>query len=310
MVATVSVIVPFYGTTHSQRLELVAESILSQRGINVDFIVAGLNYATKVSTIRDLENHPKEESLDIARMGKIINNGIRLMKGDFTYISDADILLNNKEYLENLVQESLSSGNSLKRSPMRRLLLQDFKWFYQNVSLKGLELAIQALDLSQDYVVKPSQSNRPMKVFPKFENKRQKIFIASKSDFKDYLSNEENKCLEPIYFNQDRHCGAVFALTEELIKIGGYHEGFISWGVWDADVQWKLENQTGMRLIPSEKQFEVIHLDHPRGYFSKSKWEQDKELQKRRRAMGPKECIERDRKDYFGQEVLIYGKRR
>ena len=302
MVTTVSVIVPFYGTTHSQRLELTTDSILSQRRINVDFIVAGSNYATRVSTIRDLENHPKEESPDIVRMGKIINNGIRSARGDFTYISDADILLHNKEYLENLVQEALSSGKSLKRPPMRRLFLQDFKWFYQNISLRGLEEAIQRLDLSQDYVAKPSQASRPMRIFPKFENGRQKLFIASESDFKDYLSNEKNKGSEPVYFNQDRHCGAVFALTEELIKIGGYHEGFTSWGVWDADVQWKLENQTGMRLIPSGKEFEVIHLDHQRGYFSKSKWEHDRKLQERRRAMGAKDCIERDGEDYFGGE--------
>ncbi len=298
--ASVSVIVPFYGTSYSKRLELVAESILSQRGINIDFIVVGLNATTRVNDVSDLPKNSRENIPDIVRTGAVINKGLRLADGEFTYITDADVLLQNRHYLERLVGEYSSCGNSLKRPPMRRLLLQDFKWFCQNVSKNGLEDAMNNLDFSQDYIVKPRETIRPMKIFPKFENGGQKIFIASESDFQDYLSNEENKGSEPRYFNQDRHCGGVFASTEALVKIGGYHEGFISWGVWDADAQWKLESQQGMRLIPYQKEFEVIHLDHPKGYFFKSKWEHDKELQIRRRSAETEECIKRDREDYLG----------
>lgn len=301
MVQTVSVIIPFYGTAHSQRLELVVKSILSQERVNTDLIISGLNKATRIKNVDDVLVCPKEEEPKIVRVGGVINRGLKLAKGDFTYVSDADILLYNRAYLKKLVQEFASHG-SLKRPPMRRLLLQDFEWFCQNVSLKGLEDSLGDLDFSQDYVVKPEKSDRPMRVFPKFENGRQKTFIASESDFQDYLASRDNKGKEPVFFNQDRHCGAVFSLTEELVKVGGYHEGFVSWGVWDADMQWKLENQTGMRLIPYQKEFEVIHLDHPKGYFSKSKWEHDKELQIRRKSMGAEECIERDRKEYFGGE--------
>lgn len=300
MVPIVSVIIPFYGTSHPQRLELTIESILSQRGVNVELIVAGLSNATKVNSNDDLKNHPRKEIPEITKMGEVINRGLRLAGGNFTYISDADILLYNQEYLNNLVQELLFNKNALKRPPMRRLLLQDFEWFRQNVSLNGLENSVSELDFSQDYLVKPKNSNRQMRIFQKFENNRQKIFIASESDFQDYISRRDNEGKEPAFFNQNRHCGAVFALTEELIKIGGYHEGFTSWGVWDADVQWKLENQIGMKLIPYERKFEVIHLDHQRGYFSKTKWEMDKELQQKRRAIGFKECIKKDREDYLG----------
>jgi len=297
---TVSVIVPFYGTSYSKRLELVAESVLSQKNINVDFIIGGLNKATRINCLSDLLKHPKENVPDIVRTGVVINNGLRLAKGDFTYVSDADILLQNQNYLERLVQEHLASSTPLKRPPMRRLLLEDFEWFYSQVSSAGLEKALTLLDKSQEYVVKPKGSKRPMRVFPKFENGRQKVFIISESDFQEYISSEENKGSEPLYFNQDRHCGAVFTRTNDLIKIEGYHEGFISWGVWDADVQWKLENLTGMGLIPYNEDFSVIHLDHEKSHFSKSKWEHDRELQKIRRSIGPEECRRKDKGDYMG----------
>lgn len=301
MVTTVSVIIPFYGTANSQRLELVTEAILKQKGVDADLIVAGLNQAKRIGGNDDLENLPKENVSDSVKMGRIINNGLRLAKGEFTYITDADILLHNKNYLERLVHEVISDRASLKRPPMRRLLLQDFEWFYQNASLKGLEDSVNKLDFSQDYVVKPKGTTRPLRVFPKFENGKQKIFIASESDFQDYISSKDNQGKEPAFFNQDRHCGAVFSLTEELVKVGGYHEGFVSWGVWDADIQWKLEKQTGIRLIPYQKEFEVIHLDHLKGYFSRSKWEHDKTLQEMRRSIGARECIRKDKEDYLGE---------
>jgi len=301
MVTTVSIIIPFYGTVHSQRLELVTEAILAQKGGDADLIVAGLNQAKRIGGNEDLENLPKENAPDSVKMGRIINNGLRLAKGEFTYVTDADIMLHNKNYLERLVHEVVSDRVSLKRPPMRRLLLQDFEWFCQNVSLNGLENSVKELDFSQNYIVKPKNSIRPMRIFPKLENNKQKIFIASESDFQDYISSKDNKGKEPAFFNQDRHCGAVFSLTEELLKVGGYHEGFVSWGVWDADVQWKLEKQTGIRLIPYQKELEVIHLDHPKGYFSKSKWEQDKTLQEMRRLIGAEECIRKDKEDYLGE---------
>lgn len=300
MAVPVSVIVPFYGTSQSRGLELVAESILSQKGVDIDFVVAGLQATTRVKNRFDLSRHPKESVLEIVRTGAVLNNGLRLATGDFVYITDADILLPNQHYLEGLVQESLFTGTSLKRPIMRRLLIQDFDWFYSMVFSKGLENSITSLDTSQKYVVKPTGVERPMRVFPKFENERQKVFIASEKDFQDYISDERNKGSEPRFFNQDRHCGTTFASTDMLRDVGGYCEEFISWGVWDADVQWKLESIGGMGLIPKSKDFEVIHLDHPREYFDKEKWDKDKGLQKIRRSQGYELSVKQDRLVYFG----------
>ena len=165
MVSSVSVIVPFYGTAQSQRLELVAESILSQKGVNVDFIIAGLDTVTRVNELSDLSNHQRENVPRIVRTGAVINKGLKLSTGDFIYVTDADVLLPNQHYLERLVQESVANEVSLKRPPMRRLLIRDFDWFYSEVSLKGLENSVASLDNSQEYVVKPRETERLTRIF-------------------------------------------------------------------------------------------------------------------------------------------------
>lgn len=300
MATSVSVIVPFYGVSQTQRLELVTKSILSQEGVDIDFVVAGLKTSTQINELSDLSKHPKESVPEIVRTGAIINNGLRLAEGELIYITDADVLFSNQHYLENLVQEFFATETSLKRPSMKRLLIEDFNWFYSMVASRGLEESLKELDTSQKFIAKPRYSERSIRVFPKFENGKHKIFIASESDFQEYISDEKNKGSEPRYFNQDRHCGAVFAPTKDMLRVGGYHEGFISWGVWDADAQWKLESQTGMNLIPERQEFSVIHLDHEKGYFSKSKWEHDRKLQERRRVLGFETCVREDLRTYLG----------
>ena len=298
-VPSVSVIIPFYGEAQLKQLNLVSKSILSQEGVDVEFIVAGLKTAIRINDLSDLSKCQNGIVPEIVRMGAIINNGLRLAKGSFIYITDADVLFLNKQYLKFLVQEYLTAEVPLKRPPMRRLFLQDFDWFYPTVFSKGLKEAIKLLDTSQEFVVKPLGTKKPMKVFSKFIDGINHLFIASESDFQEYISDENNKGSEPRYFNQDRHCGAIFASAKDIMDIGGYHEGFISWGVWDFDAQWKLENQKGIKLIPYTKYFEVIHLDHDKTYFSKSKWEDDKKLQEIRKKIGFKECINEDKKIFL-----------
>ncbi len=296
----VSIVIPFYGNSQSKQLYLVTESMLSQKGIKTDLILSGINIATKVERLEDLSKHPIEVVPEIIRTGAVINNGLRKSSGEYIYVTDADILLPNSNYLENLLKYSKKVGTSFKRPPMRRLLVDDFNWIYELFKSKGLNFALDKLDYSQDYVVKPKGVDRSMRSFHKFENGRNKIFIASEKDFQEYVSNESNKGSEPRYFNQDRHCGGVFAPRSSFMQVGGYHEGFISWGVWDADIQWKLEKRYGMETIPNTNKFEVVHLDHERGYFSRKKWAHDKNLQDKRRKNGYKNCIREDLKTFLG----------
>ena len=296
----VSVVIPFYGKAQVRHLNLAVNSILAQKNVDVDLVLAGINISTRINSLEDISKHPNEQVPEIIRTGAVINNGLRSAEGEFVYVTDADILLAHSDYLRKLIEYSKNGRVALKRPPMRRLMLEDFDWFYSMVNSKGLDYSIGQFDFSEDYIVKPNGAFRPMRIFPKFENGREKVFIASEKDFQEYVSNDRNEGYEPRYFNQDRHCGGVFATSGSFRNIGGYHEGFISWGVWDADVQWKLENETGMELIPNTQNYSVIHLDHEKGYFSKSKWAHDKELQFKRRKKGFQECFEEDVKNFAG----------
>jgi len=300
---SVSVVVPLYGNPHLDRFNLVSESIFAQRNVSLELILAGLNTAQRFSNLSQVET-PKEAVPSIVRMGSVLNRGLNLAAGELTYVTDADILLVNPEYLANLIQESCNQGSFLKRPPMRRLLLQDFDWFNSLVKNNGLEKALDLLDFSQDYIVKPKDQKRNIRAFKKLESGRIKTFIATGEDLQRYRSSEENKGSEPLYFNQEIHCGAVFAPTQAFSDVGGYSEGFVSWGVWDADIQWKLEHIGDMNLIPKERRFDVIHLDHSKEYFNKDKWAQDRLLQIKRRESGAEECIKEDREEYGGKYAI------
>ncbi len=296
----VSVVIPFYGKAQSRHLNLAVESILSQKNVDVDLVLAGINTSTKINSLDDLVRHPNEQIPECVKMGEIINNGLKNISGDFVYVTDADILLLNSNYLKQLIEYSNRGKVALKRPPMRRLMVEDFNWFYSMAQSKGLDYSMGQFDFSDEYIVKPTGAFRPMRKFSKFENGRGKIFLVSENDFQEYVSDDGNKGNEPKYFNQDRHCGGVFALSDSFRKVGGYHEGFISWGVWDADVQWKLENEIGMNLIPNEPNYEVVHLDHDKGYFSKTKWECDRKLQLERRKKGFRKCVKEDVEVFLG----------
>lgn len=296
----VSVVIPFYGKAQSGHLNLAVDSILSQKNIDVDLVLAGINTSTRINSLDGISTHPVEQVPEVVKTGAVINNGLRSVNGEFVYVTDADILLTHSNYLRQLVEYSNNGRVALKRPPMRRLMLEDFDWFSSLVQAKGLDYSITQFDFSDDYIVKPRGAFRPMRVFPKFENGREKVFIASEKDFQEYASDDRNKGDEPRYFNQDRHCGGVFSTKESFVNVGGYHEGFISWGVWDADVQWKLEKEIGMELIPNTQDYNVIHLDHEKGYFSKAKWEHDRELQFERRKKGFQECVREDVKSFAG----------
>src|SRR3989344_5658335 len=227
---SISVIIPYYNSFDKRRLDLAIESLLSQQDINIEIVASNFYQVKKIKNVSETNLLSQSERRPKITAGKVINSAIRVAEGKYAYISDADIIFKSTSFLSELIQVyKKSKGNALKRPPMRRLLLEDFDDFYNLTSRTDLNSVIKEFDYSQNYIVKPMGTNRQIRVFPKFENGRQKIFIASEKDFQEYLATEENKGCEPKFFNQERHCGATFAPTDAFIKVGGYCESFTSW---------------------------------------------------------------------------------
>ena len=275
----ISVITPFYGNADIKRLEIVKQSIDLQRDISIELIVSNSDGITSPITLP-----------------KVINKGIKNSNGPFLYVSDSDVFFPSQYYFSSLLN-LIKKGKELvfKRPPMRRLLIEDFFTSYNLVQDEGYKKTVNNLNFSEDYIVKLDDRPKNIKVFKKSENGRIKTFIASEEDFISYLSESSNVGKEPKYFNQERHCGGTFLRKEHALEVGNYCEDFISWGCWDADFQWKLAETFDLEQIPYKSDYEVIHMDHPKGYFDKPKWDLDKNLQNDRRKLGAKKCILNDR---------------
>ena len=294
----ISILVPFFGNFDYRRLEMVIKSVQLQSKKGVEFLICNGREAFEIEEINssqlDIKNilysiSKKIDSKQDFPRGLVYNIGIEKSKGKYLYLSDADILFAN-DFFEKLIEFSNKMQVPMKRPMMRRLLLQDFEKFYSIYSEDGIQRALNKLDFSQEFIVKPDKNLRELKVIKKWENGRMKTFIATENDFKEYNSNKKNKGSEPKFFNQERHCGAVFAKKDELEAVGGCCEKYISWGCWDSDVQRKLEGKYGILYIPGE----VVHLDHPKGYFDRDKWKKDLLFQDTRRRKDVADCIEED----------------
>jgi len=81
---------------------------------------------------------------------------------------------------------------------------------------------------------------------------------------------------------------------KQFKAVGGYSEEFINWGCEDSDLQWKFSQLYHLQFFPEN--LEVIHLDHPKGYFSPEMWAKNEEISRRRIEEGLERVIERDRR--------------
>ena len=102
---------------------------------------------------------------------------------------------------------------------------------------------------------------------------------------------------EPKYSTLNVHAGATFMKREHFLAVGGFCEQFTAWGCHDADLQWKLKGQFNLFEFPNFPEYEVLHLDHERGYFDKLRWQANREIQQARRLKGANVAILEDSKN-------------
>ena len=296
-----SVVIPLYGQFDVARARASVESVLSQGGIDLEVVVSEQGEFPRFPETAGVKHffsyHKPQTELSDFNPGKVRNLGVLNSTGEFVYTNDADIVFSTIDYLSRAIEILESNrGHVLFRPRMRRLPIGDFTVFYEWVKKQGIIQAISRLDFGQNYIVTIDGAPRKVRVFEK-ESTYRKTFTAFEEDFQVF-SGSNNNGLEPMFWNENRHCGGNLFRREQFDTVGGYCEDFVNWGCEDSDLQWKLSDTYGIGFFPDD--FEVIHLDHPKGYFSPEMWSRNEKICALRKIEGVETAIKADRLVYFG----------
>ncbi len=304
----VSVVYPIYGDFAVERLMASIKSALRQEN-EKEIIVSeqGPEPRFEPGKIYDGETEikyvfnkftPSKEVSDY-NTGKIRNDGVKRAEGKYVFSNDADIFMKSPEFLGNLVELKEKVGKVLYRPPMRRIPEEEFEQVYQKIKEKGIDKTFEEdLDMSKQYLATLGTKEWALKTFKKDgqDFDYEKTFTAFKKDFERYVNDPEMKGKEPMFWDETRYCGGIFFEREEFESVGGYCEKFINWGCEDSDLQYKFKEEYGIHLIPEEEKYEVIHFDHPKGYFSSDMWKRNEEIEEKRRSKDIEEIIAEDKK--------------
>lgn len=298
----VSVIIPLYKSFDASRVQMSIDSLKQQQKVNLEIVVAEQSeeptfHSQKGISYVFIPNREVGNS-NYAIPGLIRNRAAKSSSGEYLYNSDGDIVYFNPFYFAEIL-ELIKTGDEvvLYRPPMRRLPIEDFQKFKLRWKDVGLQKALDLLDMSEEFCARMPGSPISIVPFRKKESGRLKTFLYSSSDLKRYLENPALKGSEPKYSTLSVHAGATFMKSEYFLAVGGFCEQFIAWGCHDADLQWKLKGRFSLIEFPSFPEYEVLHLDHERGYFDKLQWQANRKIQQLRRLKGINNAILEDLKN-------------
>ena len=302
----VSVIIPLFGDFDSAGVEMCIDSIKSQRGVDLEIVVVE---QTKVSQLADMKNitykHiPVTKSEDGFFMpGRVRNHAVKISSGEFIYNSDSDILFLDRSYLKRLMYMLQKSERlCFYQPPMKRLPLENLEEFKKRFREGGLQSAVSTLDFSQPYgATYPNNSIRIRHFKKTLSSGEEEISVATETDHRRYLSGQ-NKGKEPFFYTLQVHAGGTLMRQNQFFSVGGYCEDYAGWGCHDEDIQWKLCSAFDLQRIPEGVEFETLHLDHPRQYFSEIRWGKNREIQTRRKEAGVENAIKYDQLNLRGQD--------
>lgn len=291
-----SVVIPIYGMFDLARARVCVLSMLSQKDVDHEVIVSEQGENRRFPDIQGVKYifnyHKPRKDLSDFNSGNVRNTAVAQAIGDYLYTNDADVVFLDSHYLAKALEEiAKSPARAFYRPLMRRLHVDEFSEFERRVNENGIKGAIFSLDLSQDYIATVSGAPRKVRVFEK-ESIYPKTFTAFEEDFQTYVGDESNKGKEPMFWNENRHCGGNLFRMKQFREIGGYSEEFINWGCEDSDLQWKFSGAFDLQFFPEE--LEVLHLDHPKSYFSPEMWAQNEKISEKRKKEGIEKAIEID----------------
>jgi len=303
---TISIAIPFYGIFNKDRICLVLDSMTLQKNVSLEIIVVEQSEAPSLakeklpSLAKYIHIPVSDKEGEFFRPGLVRNTAIKNCTNPVVYNSDGDIIFQNPYFLE----ESLEllkglKGSILLRPPMRRLPLECFEEFREKSNKDGIGVALEELDRSKPYIATTDSNKVAMKIFRKYESGRDKVFLYTQRDYDEYQKSSA-KGYEPFYSTLETHAGGTLMLKSQFEKVGGFCLQFAGWGCQDADLQWKLKESFGFLQFPNEARFEVLHLDHPRTYFSRERWMENRSIQQSRREGELKDSISKDIANYNG----------
>jgi hypothetical protein len=298
----VSVIIPVYRAFDPARVLITIDSLKMQKGVNLEIVVAEqsnnpmLNGVEGINYVPIPDVHKREGNHFIP--GLVRNIAVENSSGEFLYNNDGDIIFNNPNFLaEGLKLMGQDKAKIFYRPLMRRLPVECFEDFRDLWENQGIQKALEKLDMSEEYLARTPGANVGMRVFKKFESGREKVFLYTTTDHERYKRELHREGQEPKFSTLDVHGGGILMRKEQFDLVGGYCEEYSAWGCHDADIQWKLKSVFELEQFPYEINFEVLHLDHERGYFDQEMWQLNRSIQKRRRSGDVADAIMEDRKN-------------
>lgn len=275
-----------YNGFDGDRLGLALESLGEQRGVQVEICLAESNaepcFAQRARDmgVRYAFSPPNE----CANPGRVRNAALAIASGEFVYSTDADIIL-PPGFIAGLL--SLPAGVWI-HPPKRRLPKDQFATFDALAREQGLQRTVGGL-WSDDYFASLDQ---PIQY--RLSEKEGKRYTCVSSDYSLWRSSPALRERAPEFWDSTQHRGGTFASRALWHEVGGYADVYRTWGFEDADVQWKLSTRQATAEIPNVEQFRVLHLDHPKTYFSPQHNRENKQRFEARKASAP-ESINHDR---------------
>jgi len=286
---SISVIFPVYNNFDYKRLIMSVKSALCQKGINVEAVVVESNLEPTLEHLKNINNIkyvflPHDISINEKyNTGLIRNYGVAASSCDILYLTDADIVFTRDKYLKNVVHELCKSENLILYKPfMRRLLIEFIDEFWNKCEEIGVSDAIKTLNISQEYVATMRDCQRPMVVSDTYRGGNEGRWTCS---FKDIINKSKANNLysySTLYYSV-RHYGGTILRKKHFYEIGGFSSEFYGWGSEDYDLHWKLSEKFNLDFLKEGLDFEVIHLDHDKPYFTNDIWRDNKHKERIRK---------------------------
>jgi glycosyltransferase involved in cell wall biosynthesis len=289
----ISIVIPIFGTVHTERLFAVIDSLLLQTNVSLEIIVSeqsikdGLPLKKRFSSIVHIVSHVDKEGEYNAGVAR--NIGMKHANGEYVYFNDADIIFFDPTYLHRLLQ-AIKPNEILIRPRMWRMVMGEVPRFLHIYESKGLKVALSSVVYKENYLVSFPDSTVQLELVEFHE----KVFSATAQQLQEYKINPTLHGQENLLWQRIVHCGGIFGNKEAIESIGGYSSRYPVCVYEDSDLQWKLRSRFDIQEIHEDDLYAVMHLDHELPYRSMLQEDTNKKIFEQRKIGGADLAIKQD----------------